>query len=156
MCSASWPQSWELRAALLVPVFQELIRNRGPLRNRKQRIGQTLTCQTRLVVIILNGAWMSPSHTLYRNSKHSLCPSLILHYYYLQNMGWESLNMPFWLICSPTTKTIRPASRFLSFSLLCYEMFMSAFHHVLGEEESWISGRGGKKTFQQRKEASRP
>ena len=39
MSSASWPQSWELCAALLVPVFQELIRNRGPLRNRKQHIG---------------------------------------------------------------------------------------------------------------------
>ena len=31
-------------------------------------------------------------------------------------MGWESLNMPFWLICSPTTKTIRPASIFLCLS----------------------------------------
>ena len=39
MCSASWPQSWELRAALFGPVFQELIRTRGPLRNRKQHIG---------------------------------------------------------------------------------------------------------------------
>ena len=35
MHSASWPQSWELQEALLVPVFQELIRNRGPLRNGK-------------------------------------------------------------------------------------------------------------------------
>ena len=41
------------------------------------------------------------------------------------------------------------------FSLPCYEILMFAFHHVLGEEESWISGRGGKKPFQQRKEASR-
>ena len=35
ICSVSWPQSWELRAALIASVFQELIRNRGPLRNRK-------------------------------------------------------------------------------------------------------------------------
>ena len=38
MRSASWPQSWKLRAALLLPVFQKLIKNRGPLRNRKQHI----------------------------------------------------------------------------------------------------------------------
>ena len=42
--------------------------------------------------------------------------SHLLHYHYLQNMRWESLNMPSWLICSPTTKTIRPASRFLCLS----------------------------------------
>ena len=44
-CCFPWSQSWELHAALLVPVFQELIRNRESLRNstqnngRKQRIG---------------------------------------------------------------------------------------------------------------------
>ena len=32
-CLLSWSQSWERRAALLIPVFQELIRNRESLRN---------------------------------------------------------------------------------------------------------------------------
>ena len=35
-CLFSWSQSWELRASLLVPVFQELIRNRESLRNGTQ------------------------------------------------------------------------------------------------------------------------
>ena len=33
----SWSQSWELHAALLLPVFQELIRNTESLRNGRQR-----------------------------------------------------------------------------------------------------------------------
>ena len=36
-CSFPWSQSWELHAALRVPVFQELIRNRESLRNGTQR-----------------------------------------------------------------------------------------------------------------------
>ena len=36
-CSFPWSQSWELCAALLIPVFQELIRNRESLRNGTQR-----------------------------------------------------------------------------------------------------------------------
>ena len=32
-CPFPWSQSWELRAALLIPVFEELIRNRETLRN---------------------------------------------------------------------------------------------------------------------------
>ena len=36
-CPFPWSQSWELCAALLVPVFQELIRNRESLRNGTQR-----------------------------------------------------------------------------------------------------------------------
>ena len=31
-CPFSWSQSWELRAALLVPIFQELVRNTDSLR----------------------------------------------------------------------------------------------------------------------------
>ena len=42
MHSVSWPQSWELHTALLVPVFQELIRNRVPLRNSTQK--EKITC----------------------------------------------------------------------------------------------------------------
>ena len=36
MCSIPWPQSWEQLATLLVPVYQERIRKRGFMRNRKQ------------------------------------------------------------------------------------------------------------------------
>ena len=35
--SFPWSQSWELYTPLLIPVFQELIRNREPLRNGVQR-----------------------------------------------------------------------------------------------------------------------
>ena len=34
--SIPWPQSWEQHATPLVPVYQELISNRGFVRNRKQ------------------------------------------------------------------------------------------------------------------------
>ena len=36
-CSFPWSQSWELQAAVLIPVFQELIRNKASLRNGTQR-----------------------------------------------------------------------------------------------------------------------
>ena len=36
-CPFPWSRSWELRAALLILVFQELIRNRESLRNGTQR-----------------------------------------------------------------------------------------------------------------------
>ena len=36
-CPLSWSQSWELHEALLVPVSQELIRNRESLRNSTQK-----------------------------------------------------------------------------------------------------------------------
>ena len=36
-CSFPWSQYWELWAALLIPIFQELIRNRESLRNGTQR-----------------------------------------------------------------------------------------------------------------------
>ena len=36
MRSIPWPQSWEERATPLVPVYQEPIRNRGFMRNKKQ------------------------------------------------------------------------------------------------------------------------
>ena len=39
MRSIPWPQSWEQCAAPLVPVYQELIRNRGFMKNRKQHTG---------------------------------------------------------------------------------------------------------------------
>ena len=50
MCSVPWPQSWEQRAAPLVPVYQELIRNRGFMKNRKQHTG----------VLMLNITWHLP------------------------------------------------------------------------------------------------
>ena len=50
MRSIPWPQSWEQCAAPLVPIYQELIRNRGFMKNRKQHTG----------VLKLNITWHLP------------------------------------------------------------------------------------------------